>query len=158
MAPEDREVLRVRARLPGDLVRHGDPRRQRNVPGKVAVLEQQRQRGDGAALREAAQHDLVLRDALVDLELDQRVDLVHGRLQSRLVLEPVDALRPVQRLDVEPAFTVSTTRRRFTARGECSPGIAIPPFSVMGIEGACGRIHCTFGSCAHSILATGSQP
>lgn len=36
--------------------------------------------------------------------------------------------------------------------------MAIPPFSVMGIEGACGRIHCTLGSCDHSILATGSQP
>lgn len=28
----------------------------------------------------------------------------------------------------------------------------------MGIEGACGRIHCTLGNCAHSILATGSHP
>lgn len=39
-----------------------------------------------------------------------------------------------------------------------SPGMAMPPFSVIGIEGACGRIHCTLGSCDHSILATGSHP
>lgn len=104
MAPEDGEVLRIRARGLSDLLGHGDPRRERDVAGEVAVLEQERERGDRAALREAAEHNLVLRDALVDLELDQRVDLVHRRLQPGLVLEPVDALRPVQRLDVEPAW------------------------------------------------------
>lgn len=34
----------------------------------------------------------------------------------------------------------------------------MPPFSVMGIEGAWGIIHFVLGNEGQSILATGSQP
>lgn len=57
-----------------------------------------------------------------------------------------------------PALSSSRATDRSKLLTSNHPGMTWPPFTVMGISGACGRTHLTCASCGHSILATGSQP
>lgn len=115
VALEHRRRHRRQARSRKRLVQR-QPAREAHNAAQPLRLRQAGVQGQRAALREAAEHDALVRDARLHLAVDQAVDQLRGGGDARLILRPGD----VERAQVEPGVhaeaAVQADRHHFGGR------------------------------------------